>query len=296
MAIPFFGDAVDTPPLPSSTVMLLREGAPGLEVLLMRRHANTAVLGGVHVFPGGKLDAADRDVGAQGLELDLDAEACRLRLAEPQLEPGQALALHLAALRETFEECGLLPGADASARDLGALRERMQAGSNLRDAAAGLGLALRLSALLPWSRWITPRQPSVSHKRFDTRFFVALAPPGQDIVACARETTEVVWTTPRAALERYWAGEIDLAPPQIMSLSHLLRLGDVGAVMARARACPPVLVAPEPFDEDGVRVICYPGDPAHSVREAAWPGPTRLRYRNRRFEPEGGLDALTGGA
>jgi len=292
MAIPFFGDAVDTPALPSATVMLLREGAARLEVLLIRRHGNTAVLGGVHVFPGGKLDPADQ-VDAT-VAMDLSPELCRQRLAEPDLAPERALALHLAALRETFEECGLLPGSVADTARLAALRERTMAGANLCGAAGALGLELKLSALLPWSRWITPRQPSVTNKRFDTRFFVALAPPEQTIVACARETTEVVWMTPRAALERYWAGEIDLAPPQIMSLSHLTRLGGVAAVMDHARTRPPALIAPEPFDDDGVRVICYPGDPAHSLREPVWPGPTRLRFRNRRFEPEGGLDALTG--
>lgn len=292
MAIPFFGEAVDTPPLPSATVMLLREGALGLQVLLMRRHGNSAVLGGVHVFPGGKLDPTDQVDRADAV--DLTAELCRQRLAEPDLEPAQALALHLAALRETFEECGLLPGSVADAAQLAALRERTLTGSTLCGVAGELGLGLKLSALLPWSRWITPRQPSVTNKRFDTRFFVALAPPEQDIVACARETTEVVWMTPRAALKRYWAGEIDLAPPQIMSLSHLSRLGGVDAVLDHARTRPPARIAPEPFDEDGVRVICYPGDPAHSLREAAWPGPTRLRLRNRRFEPEGGLDELLG--
>jgi 8-oxo-dGTP pyrophosphatase MutT (NUDIX family) len=292
MAIPFYGEVVDTPPVPSATVMLLREGATGLQVLLMCRHGNTAVLGGVHVFPGGKLDPTDQVDRADAV--DLSAELCRQRLAEPDLEPAQALALHLAALRETFEECGLLPGSVADAAQLAALRERTLTGSTLCSVAGELGLGLRLSALLPWSRWITPRQPSVTNKRFDTRFFVALAPPEQDIVACARETTEVVWMTPRAALERYWAGEIDLAPPQIMSLSHLTRLGGVDAVLDHARKRPPARIAPEPFDEDGVRVICYPGDPAHSLREAAWPGPTRLRFRNRRFEPEGGLDELLG--
>ncbi|MEZ5645537.1 MAG: NUDIX hydrolase [Burkholderiaceae bacterium] len=292
MAIPFFGDAVDTPPVPSATVMLLRESAPDLEVLLVRRHGDAAVLGGVHVFPGGKLDASDQQL-ADGL-VDLAPDTCRQRLGEADLDPARAQALHLAALRETFEESGLLPGTQADAATLASLRERTLAGETLGMAAAGLGLSLKLSILLPWSRWITPRRPSVSNKRFDTRFFVALAPTDQDIVACTRETTEAVWITPRAALERYWRGEIELAPPQIMSLAHLARLGGVDAVMDHARSNLPILIEPEPFDNDGVRVICYPGDPAHSLPDPIWPGPTRLSYRNRRFEPEGGLEALLG--
>lgn len=292
MAIPFFGDAVDTPPVPSATVMLLREGAQDLEVLLVRRHGDAGVLGGVHVFPGGKLDASDQQL-ADGL-VDLAPDTCRQRLGEADLDPARAQALHLAALRETFEESGLLPGTQADAATLTSLRERTLAGETLGMAAAGLGLSLKLSILLPWSRWITPRRPSVSNKRFDTRFFVALAPTDQDIVACTRETTEAVWITPRAALERYWRGEIELAPPQIMSLAHLARLGSVDAVMDHARSNLPILIEPEPFDNDGVRVICYPGDPAHSLPDPIWPGPTRLSYRNRRFEPEGGLEALLG--
>ncbi len=77
-----------------------------------------------------------------------------------------------------------------------------------------------------------------------------------------------------------------------MSLSQLARFDSVAALMAAARSRMPQLIAPEPFDEDGQRVICYPGDPRHTLSTPAWPGPTRLIYRNRRFEPEGGLAAL----
>jgi len=108
------------------------------------------------------------------------------------------------------------------------------------------------------------------------------------------EATEVVWTTPCDALERYWDGAIDLAPPQIMSLAQLARLRDVQQALALARSRPPTLIEPEPFDEDGCRVICYPGDPRHSVARSVWQGPTRLTHRNRRFEPDGGLAALLG--
>ncbi len=97
----------------------------------------------------------------------------------------------------------------------------------------------------------------------------------------------------RAALEQYREGRIDLAPPQIMSLAHLARHADVASVLAEARSKAPALVQPEPFDdEQGVRVLCYPGDPRHSVPERALPGPTRLRYQGRRFLPGGGFEAL----
>ena len=97
---------------------------------------------------------------------------------------------------------------------------------------------------------------------------------------------------PATGLRQYWEGAIDLAPPQIMSLCQLARFNSVAALMAAARSRRPPLVEPEAFDVEGERVICYPGDPRHSVAERAWPGPTRLAYRNRRFEPAGGLADL----
>lgn len=259
MAIEIHFDAVDGAPIDSATVMVLRDGAHGLEVLMVRRHGDAGVLGGVHVFPGGKLDAADGEAALPGL--DHEAGWYAQALGEPGLAPAVARGLFAAALRETREECAL---------------------------------ALPAGSLWPWSRWITPRQPSVTRKRFDTRFFVAAAPQGQEAVHDNFEATEVVWVPPAEGLRRYWAGEIDLAPPQIMSLVQLGRLRCVADALGAARARPPALIEPQPFDENGERVICYPGDPAHPVCEPVWTGPTRLRYRNRRFEPEGGLAALLG--
>lgn len=290
MAIAINSEEVLTPPVPSATVMVVRDGPAGLEVLLVRRHGNSGVLGGVHVFPGGKLDAADRLVDPAAL--DRPAVACRDSLGEPGLGLDTAVGLHVAALRETFEECGLLLGVADGAAHVRPLRERTAAGTAFSAVLQDLGLPLNTACVQPWSRWVTPRVPSVTNKRFDTRFFVAAAPDGQDVEHCAREATEAVWLSPRVALERYWAGEIDLAPPQIMSLSQLHRCADAAQVMAAARSRPPALIEPEPFDEGGRRVICYPGDPAHRLSERVWPGPTRLVHRNQRFEPEGGLAAL----
>lgn len=290
MAIPINSDIVHTPPVPAATVMVVRDGDDGLEVLLVRRHANSGVLGGVHVFPGGKLDAADRRVAPAAL--DRSAADCLKLLGETELDVGTAVGLHVAALRETFEECGLLLGQPASPEVVMRLREQTLAGLVFGDAVQALGLSLPVSCLLPWSRWVTPRVPSVTNKRFDTRFFVAMAPSGQEAEHCAFEATEAVWLSPRAGLERFWAGEIDLAPPQIMSLCQLGALADVTQVQLAARSRPPVMIAPEPFDVGGQRVICYPGDPSHSCADRAWAGPTRLIYRNQRFEPDGGLAAF----
>lgn len=292
MSIAIHSEIVDTPPVPSATVMVLRDTDAGLEVLMVRRHGNSGVLGGVHVFPGGKLDAADQRVPPE--RLDRPVSALQQALAEPTLAAETAVGLHVAALRETFEECGLLLGLVATPAEVQQVRECTLSGMDFAAALDRVGKGLAVSGLLPWSRWVTPRQPSMISKRFDTRFFVACAPAGQTVEHCAFEATEAVWLSPQRALERYWAGEIELAPPQIMSLSQLHRLDGWGAVQAAARDRAPALIAPEPFDQDGCRVICYPGDPRHSVREPVWAGPSRLVFRNRRFEPEGGLAALLG--
>ena len=291
MAIPFLSQEVHSAPLPSATVLVLRDGSTGLEVLMVRRHGNAGVLGGVHVFPGGKLDAADGQVAAGAL--DLTPQACVARLAESALSADEAVALHVAALRETWEEVELVLGMDAWTRSRQqSLEERIGQDQDWAAAMQTEARRIPVSALVPWSRWITPRLPSVSSKRFDTRFFLARLPSGQTARHDGHEATEAVWLSPRDALERFWADDIELAPPQIMSLVALSRFRDVDAALAHAQGRRPPLIEPHPFDRDGCRVICYPGDPEHPVSEPAWQGPTRLTYRNRRFEPDGGLAAL----
>ncbi|MFP5466414.1 MAG: NUDIX hydrolase [Gammaproteobacteria bacterium] len=291
MVIPFLSHEVTSAPLPSATVMVLRDGQDGLEVLMVRRHGNAGVLGGAHVFPGGKLDPADAMVPAQAL--DLAPQACALRLGETTLPVDAAVALHVAALRETWEEVGLLLGLHGCQQSRWqALAQRVAQGQDWSTAMMAEGLTLPVSALVPWSRWITPRLPSVSSKRFDTRFFLARAPAGQTASHDGHEATEAVWLSPREALHRFWSHDIDLAPPQIISLVDLSRHQDAASAWAHAAGRQPPLIEPHPFDRDGCRVICYPGDPEHPVPQPAWPGPTRLTFRNRRFEPDGGLAAL----
>lgn len=251
-----FEEEIKEPPRDAASVVLLRESQQGrLEVLLMRRHDASAVLGGAFVFPGGKVDAADAAVALPVA----NADAMIARLAEPALNASQAAALYAAAARETLEEASV---------------------------------SLAVDALHPWSRWITPRTPAMMRKRFDTRFFIAVLPDGQSVRHDEHETVEAAWLEPRAALERYWEGQIQLAPPQIMSLAHLARHGDPGEAIEAALARPPCLIEPESFVHDGGRVLCYPGDDRHSLRERQLPGPSRLYWRNSRFEPDGGFDGF----
>lgn len=277
-------------PLPSATVMLLRDGAEGVEVLLMRRHGESRELGGAYVFPGGKLDPQDLQTPPD--LLDREAGALQAELGEPELDPPTAAGLYLAALRETLEECGVLPGLVLPEASVQRLREHLKHGGGLGTGLQALGLRAPTASLLPWSRWITPLVAALTRRRFDARFFVARAIEGQEAVHDAHEATEVVWIRPRDALARYWAQEIDLAPPQILTLAHFAHFDRVDALFDAARHRPPPLVLPQILQDGPARCMAYPGDAAHAVRERAWPGPTRLTVRGGRFEPEGGFEGF----
>jgi hypothetical protein len=213
-------------------------------------------------------------------------------LNEPALDHQSAAALYVAALREAFEESGVLFAENANLDVTAKAAELLKNGHSFPVILAQLGLRLQTQHVQPWSRWITPKLASVSTKRFDTRFFIASVPNNQTAVHDNYEATESVWLAPRAALEEYWSGGIALAPPQIMSLAHLSHHRTVASALTEARSKPPAVIEPEPFDFEGLRTITYPGDAQHSIRERALPGPTRLCYRNKRFEPLEGFEAL----
>ncbi|RZJ14310.1 MAG: NUDIX hydrolase [Haliea sp.] len=220
-------------------------------------------------------------------------DALHAGLGEPGISAATAGALYVAALREAFEESGVLFAQGSNTQPAPQAAALLREGVGFNAVLAHMGLRLQTQAILPWSRWITPVRPSVMNKRFDTRFFVAAVPGGQIARHDDFETTESIWLSPREALLQYWAGQIELAPPQIMSLAHLARHSAVASVMDAARARRPPVIQPESFDDDSSgRVICYPGDERHSVREVALPGPTRLFYRNKRFEPVSGFEGL----
>jgi 8-oxo-dGTP pyrophosphatase MutT (NUDIX family) len=281
-------EAIRSPALPSATVVLLRDGADGLEVFLLKRHGLSDVLGGAYVFPGGKVDPEDAEWADR---LDAAPASLHAALGEPELDALQAAALYVAAIREVFEETGLLFAPVTPAQALQAWAA-LRTGPRFNELLEPWGLVLQAGALQPWSRWVTPQVGGVVRKRFDTRFFVAAVPAGQVPGHDQHEAVESLWLAPGRALTQYWEGGIELAPPQIMSLAHLARHGSVASVLAAAQARQPPCIRPEPFEQEGERVLCYPGDPRHSVPERALPGPTRLHWRNDRFEPAGGLQAL----
>ena len=277
-------------PQAAASVLMVRDGTAGLEVYLLRRHERSNVLGGAWVFPGGKVDAADADPALRA-HIDLPAGELHARLGEAELGPEAAAALHVAAAREVFEECGVLfAHGPAGALPLQALREA-DFGALLRTH----GLRLDTGTLRPWSRWITPVQGLfIKTRRFDTRFFIAALPPGQQARHDEHEAVDGRWFAPREALRQYWDGQLLLVPPQLMSLAHLAGYADTAALLTAAAARLPHCVRPEVFDHEGGRAIAYPGDPLHPQGERVMPGPLRLLQRGARMEPPGGFEEFWG--
>ena len=184
-------------PRDSATVVLLRDGATGLEVFLLKRSGLSDTFGEAYVFPGGKLDAHDCSPAALRA-LDTDASTLSGQLGEPALPPELAAGLFVAALRELYEEAGVLL-AHGPSRPASAQPADWQA---WLDGGAAAGARLLASHMAPWSRWITPRMAALSKKRFDTRFFLALAPDDQVARHDNFETTASIWLSPREALQR----------------------------------------------------------------------------------------------
>ncbi len=257
---------------------------------MLKRSGLSDVLGDAYVFPGGKLDADDFQLDSR-ICLDEQPALLKERISDDGCNAETAAALFVAAIRETFEESGVLLVNGATAPLCEQVMRRLREGASFSETLSASRLTLSVSALAPWSRWITPVS-SLQAKRFDTRFFVARVPEGALARHDGRETTESAWMRPRQAMERYWAREISLAPPQIMTLIDLSDERDVEGVLAAARSRIPPLVQPVILQSEEGPQLCYPGDPGHEQRERAMRGPLRLAIRNGRYEPENGFEAF----
>jgi 8-oxo-dGTP pyrophosphatase MutT (NUDIX family) len=206
---------------------------------MMERPAAMSFAAGAYVFPGGRVDAVDADP-ATGWHGPSPAEFGVVLGASPDV----ARALVCAAVRETFEEAGvLLAGtpesvAVPSGPDWEADRTALTSGSaTLGDLLARRGLVLRADLLIPWARWITP---AAEPKRFDARFFTALLPSGQEAVRHEAEAERIVWLRPEDAIESARAGSMMLLPPTATTLNEFAALGDVAAILRQRRTITPI--------------------------------------------------------
>lgn len=259
-------------PRDASTVVLLRDTPAGVEVFLVQRAASMDFMGGLFVFPGGKLDAEDSSA-AMRARIAGGADAAAVLAFADAVDDAHAVALAVTAVRETLEEAGVLLGVDRQPAELEALRRRLLDGASLAALLEQHGLTLELSALAALARWITP---AFERKRYDTRFYVARAPDDQRAGFDARETVACRWLAPARAIDEARAGTIKLAPPTLHTLEQLSGVPDVEAALALARSRPPPLIEPLIRQIGDDLVVIYPGDPEHPVRESAMPGPTRL--------------------
>lgn len=226
------------PPLPlsrSATLILVRQHAGELQAFLLRRSPTSGFMPGLFVFPGGRVDAADCDEVFWGDHQDLAREVISERLGKGLAFP-ETLCYAVAAVRETLEEAGVFFASKSGATDADLKRacERRLAESQqhgwFRTLAETEGWMLTASALAPWSHWITPLGMP---RRFDTRFFVAVLPEGQDGRPDLRETTEGLWVSPQQALAGNLAGRIPLSPPTLVTLHELLNFPTLDALNRR---------------------------------------------------------------
>ncbi len=255
----------------AATVVLLREGDLGLEVYLMRRVAAMSFAAGMHVFPGGSVDPRDADlfpawVGPSPARW-ADWLGCDEALAQ---------ALVCAAVRETFEESGVLlagpagqphelvpdtTSADWEADRL-ALLDRSLA---LADLMASRDLALRADLLRPWAHWVTPE---FEPKRFDTRFFVAALPPGQRTRDVGGEADHVAWHAVPDAVRGYESGSLAMLPPTAATLRELSTYADQASVLSATRSLTRLLPRPVPDPAGGIRLVV---DGPHGEQDADLP-------------------------
>lgn len=259
-------------PRPAATVMLVHEGADGLDVFLMRRHAKMHFAAGTMVFPGGGVDDRDRDAGlarlgawagpppqwwAQRFGIDTD-------LAE---------ALVCAAARETFEESGVLFAGPAGDPDgiVGDASVYRDARRALADGTLSFAdflreerLELRSDLLRPWANWVTPEAERT--RRYDTYFFVAALPEGQRADGENTESDRAGWTTPQAAIDDFAAGRSFLLPPTWTQLDSL-----VGRTVAEVLTLQRQIVTVQPSLEiqgDNWVFEFFDSDRYHQARES----------------------------
>ena len=251
------------PARPASTVLLVRDGPRGLEVFMVVRHHEIDFASGALVFPGGSVDPADRD------------PTVRARCTGGDSLAADELAFRVAAIREAFEECGvLLARPRGSASFVGAERLRVLEArwrlALVRD-NVGIGamlaeedLVLAVDALVPFAQWITP---TMMPKRFDTWFFLAHAPADQVAVHDGEESVDSVWIRPADACAEADEGRRTVIFPTRMNLGKLGRSTSAAAAIDAAAASPVVTVLPTVEKAPGGRIMRIPAEAGYGVSE-----------------------------
>lgn len=247
----------------SATVVLARDSAAGMEIFMVVRHHEIDFASGALVFPGGSLDAGDRDPRLR--EIADGAGAL----------DDATLAVRVAAAREAFEECGVLFARKSGSSELvdGAVatalgeryRQRLEANElGMADLAKAEGLRLALDQLTGFAHWITPIHLP---KRFDTHFFLARAPASHDLQHDGSEAVDSVWIKPSQALEEADAGKRTLIFATRLNLERLARSSTVAEAVERTAREPIVTVMPEVEKTETGRILRIPIEAGYGKSE-----------------------------
>ncbi|HTO01100.1 MAG TPA: hypothetical protein VL068_10535, partial [Microthrixaceae bacterium] len=260
-------DPESVPLREAATVMLMRDGSDGIEVCMLQRNLNSDFVGGAYVFPGGGVDPEDSEADVEAISIGrTDASASRLVGVERS-----GLSYWVAAIRESFEEAGLLLATDSDgntisfadkevAKRFEVHRHAVDSGERrLAEICIEEDLRLDLGSIHYFSRWVTPLG---APRRYDTRFFVAAAPKGQVALHDDREVVATVWVTPQKALADHEQGKRTMIFPTVRTMVALSRFDKVDDVLTHTAAqasVEPVLPVLEEIG-GGLR-IRLPGDP-----------------------------------
>ncbi|CAN5770180.1 NUDIX hydrolase [soil metagenome] len=261
--------SAEVPLRDAATVLLLRDGPEGLEVFMLKRNLRSDFVGGAYVFPGGAVDPADRQADLDGVcEGRSDADASR-RLG---MESG-GLAFWVAAIRESFEEAGVLLAYDRGGTivdldDVAGIdrwvehRTAVDGGARrLIEVCQAEGLRLAVDGMHYFGHWVTPEG---APRRYDTRFFLAAAPTRQTPLHDDHEVIDNEWLRPADGIARVRARELTMMPPTVASLRAISRFDTAADALAAATEITQVpAILPRVVATDGGMRIVLPGDPGY---------------------------------
>jgi 8-oxo-dGTP pyrophosphatase MutT (NUDIX family) len=257
-------DAV--PALPAATVTLVRDTARGIEVLMLQRNHQSGFMPGMFLFPGGAVDEADSAHGLLSRCAGLDDAHASRALGMPE----GGLAYWAAAIRESFEEAGVLlaydangvmpnPGEAKNVERFNDYRRRLNAGEPILETMLVTeGLRLATDRLTYFSHWITPVN---APRRYDTRFFVAAAPQDQEALPDLVEAIHHTWVRPAVAVDRYRTGDYKMRTPTISTLELFDAFDNVDALIAALEAQTEIPAILPRINDSGKRLL--PGDPGY---------------------------------
>ena len=255
-------------PRPAATVTLVREAPAGFEVLMMQRNFKSVFMPGMHVFPGGGVDLNDSAGTLAQRCLHLDDKAASQQLG---ISSG-GLAYWVAAVREAFEEAGILLACENSGHYVNlndadkvdrfhAYREQIEKGTlHLSHMLESESLQLPLKDMIYFSHWITPMG---APRRYDTRFFVAMAPPSQKPLHDNRETINHLWIRPADALAKNKLKQFDMRTPTVFTLKLFAEHERIDSLFKSLQALGDIPVMEPRIAKNGRRVL--PGDPDYEA-------------------------------